>query len=566
MREASAGGGSHRRDFLDVIWQIAERRACDDIVIRYECGHNLRADVWVPALPRVQDYGATEPERQRFMQHCLFILTQNAGATRVQITVPESRCRLCGRGQRQTLVCGLFHVDVGDSSGRGGSNNNNKGPANLRKLELPLSSHMFLASMGQVCRLPVHIAPPMLATGSSGCVRPFDGPALPREVRQWKRKDIEAHMQVQVLHYISVAAIVLVILLSEFVWLFVVHLSIPTSDAAGASSSTSLAEGSSYSDELRTMKTVNSFELFFADLTWTLSRLTVVFHKAFAPAAGETSSILWTVAVHPLWACSMLFTCPVLFVVELTAALPRLFFLNACLPVLRGAVLQPTCWLMGNVARLATSFVTTFVHGILVESVLALCQMPVRTPMLVAVCLCLVVALISAPHCLSFTLPSVWTDMPQFEFDFKKVIAQSRSMAVLQRWRALWASRKEGRSRGGGGGAQRVAQTTKNSRSEKHASGRDKAETVGRQEGRAHGRAPACFVCLDKPSLYLVEPCGHRVVCGECAMQLVDAAARNRVVAEAANVASVHHGCERGAGGACPSCGQTITRAMRLFA
>merc|ERR1712217_3458 len=94
--------------------------------------------------------------------------------------------------------------------------------------------------------------------------------------------------------------------------------------------------------------------------------------------------------------------------------------------------------------------------------------------------------------------------------------------------------------------------------------GRPEKPQAGQKEGRAPSvssqpSAPACFVCLDRPSRYVLEPCGHRVVCGDCAVQLVEAAARNRSMSEA--IGSAHHASERG-GGACPSCGMVITRAM----
>merc|ERR1719499_1574039 len=120
---------------------------------------------------------------------------------------------------------------------------------------------------------------------------------------------------------------------------------------------------------------------------------------------------------------------------------------------------------------------------------------------------------------------------------------------MMQRINSLWYMRKEGRQKGGGtrGSGSSTARAKAPGRPEKSAHG-------GKQEGRSGSgadlqpSAPPCFVCLDKPSRYILEPCGHRVVCEECAVQLVETAARNRSMAESSG--SVHHGSERG-GGAC---------------
>merc|ERR1712060_417507 len=99
-------------------------------------------------------------------------------------------------------------------------------------------------------------------------------------------------------------------------------------------------------------------------------------------------------------------------------------------------------------------------------------------------------------------------------------------------------------------GGLRGIPTAREQKGKSHAerSGREKAQT-----GRPS--APACFLCLDRPSRYVLEPCGHRVVCGECAVQLVEAVVRNRAMSDAAGGA---HYASQG-GGACPSCGMAIT-------
>merc|ERR1712217_524424 len=84
---------------------------------------------------------------------------------------------------------------------------------------------------------------------------------------------------------------------------------------------------------------------------------------------------------------------------------------------------------------------------------------------------------------------------------------------------------------------------------------RERTDVPGRPEkpqvGQKEGRAPSGSSSQQSAP-----------VCCECAVQLVEAAARNRSMSEAADRA--HHASERG-GGACPSCGVAITRAMRLF-
>lgn len=460
---------AHCRDFTDIVWQIAEKRGCDEVIIRYDCGHAIRADVWAPALPKTREYGTLEAERRRFVQHSLFLLTREPGASWVQITVPEGRCRHCGRGQRQVLICGPIQVDL------------TEGASTARRLELPLSSHAFLASMGQVCRLPENITPPPLLQGARGSVKPFDGPPLSREgLRQWSRKEVEDDLRGEVMKYIGAAMLVLIALAIECLYLCVLYLNptatSPSGEGAGASSTR-----------------------------------------------------------------------------RLQAVLVKL--VHACL---QGSGQQ-----LGNNLR-----------EVFIRPAMLLSQVPVTNPMAVAMVLSLLVAALSAPQPPSLSLPSVWSDLPNLEITrgLKKAVSRSTSLGPLvQRFRSLWG-RKEGRPKGG----LRGIPTARSSKERGHTNGRERAEVAGRpdkvQTGKQDGRPPAaaspqqsappCFVCLDRPSRYVLEPCGHRVVCGECAVQLVEAAARNRSMSEAAG--GTHHGSERG-GGACPSCGMAITRAMRLF-
>ena len=136
-------------------------------VVRYDCGHSLRAEVSAPLLPSTKelvnsfmtycfhgkwnswkDYGTHETDRSRYVQHCLHVrgfalvfnpdklmslkslqrsslgillkrrpdcacchaASHNACCSKVQITVPEGRCRHCQRGQRQTLASEHEHL------------------------------------------------------------------------------------------------------------------------------------------------------------------------------------------------------------------------------------------------------------------------------------------------------------------------------------------------------------------------------------------------------------------------------------------------------------------------
>lgn len=209
-----------------------------------------------------------------------------------------------------------------------------------------------------------------------------------------------------------------------------------------------------------------------------------------------------------------------------------------------------------------------------------LSQIPVTNPMGVAMVLSLLVAAFSAPQPPSLPLPGVWGEMPSFEFTkgIRRAVSKSSLGPLCSRLHTLWTSaRKDGRPKTGGArggvpavrgkndkgvGADREGRAGKDGkdggpgRPEKLAH----AGRGGHQEGRT--QQPACFLCLDRPSRYILEPCGHRVVCGECAVQLVEGAARNRAVSEGAGA---HHGSSEKSGGACPSCGQAITRAMRVF-
>lgn len=559
MKGLSLVEGAHRRDFADVVWQIADKRGCDEVAIRYDCGHAIRADVWAPTLAKTREYGVGEAERRRFMQHSLFVMTREPGAPRVQITVPEGLCRLCARGQRQTLICGPLQMDLTDA------------PAAARRLELPLSSHAFLSVMGQVCRLPENLSTPPIPQGKDGSLKPFDGPPLPREsLRQWTRREVEDDLRAEVRRYVGMAMLALMLVGIQALYLCRVHLAPATSAFEGEGGENSSEPG--MAGELGNLTSVGSFEMGLANSTWALSVLTVAVHKAFAPEATSVgpedlvpgTHFFWSYLVHPLWMVTSVLLAPLMLVLDfVVVAVVRILF-----SLTRDLVWRPASWVITDLTKLTSGLVTMFVHNVIIRPTVVLSQIPMTNPMLVAMLLSLLVALVSAPQPPSLSLPSIWSKLPSFELtqSLKKAISRSKSLGPLvQQIKALWGMRKEGRAKGGRLGVpasrgSKGGSAGSRDRVVDSAPGRPEKAGACKQDGKTPGSsvqqqsAPPCFVCLDRPSRYILEPCSHRVVCGECAVQLVEAAARNRSMSEGA-----------GGGGACPSCGMAISRAMRLF-
>lgn len=626
----SAGGGASqggsgamqtadgRRDFVDVMWQIADKRSCDEVFIRYECGHCIKAEIWVPALPKTREYTNSEADRRRFMQHSIFVLTKNPGAPKVQITVPEGRCRHCGRGQRHSLVCGPLQMELGDDrsagangrrqsqgdtaeqhgharakagtrGGGGAAQPNGYGNSNqsalattggTRRLELPLSSHVFLAAMGQVCRLPDNVTPPPLLQNNNllqnGNLKPFDGPALSREgLHQWSRKEIEDELKAEVVKYVGGATFLLMFVVVECLYLCIIHFG-PSSHITGGAS---LNVSHSISSELRNLSSVSSIEMGVANSTWVLSALTLTVHKAFGPGGsnGEGgASLWWSIVVHPLWILVSIVLAPLLWVLDLVVAFPRFLLLHVVFALVHALIWRPCSWVFTILWEVVHNSVSLLLRCIFSRPTAVLSQIPMTNPMVVAMVLSLLVAALSAPQPPSLPLCGVWSELPGLEFTrgIRRAMSRSKTLRpIVQHMPVSWGvAKNESRPKGG----LRGIPATRGQKDKAHAGGRGPDGVNGRSErGAQAGRsqesrmpsgsaalhsAPACFVCLERPSWYVLEPCGHRVVCGECAIQLVEAAARNRSVSEGV----AHHSSEKG-GGACPSCGLAITRAMRLF-
>lgn len=287
---------------------------------------------------------------------------------------------------------------------------------------------------------------------------------------------------------------------------------------------------------------------------------------------------MWSNVLHPFWIVSCMVLAPAVWVLDLVLALPRFVVLHVCDSVVRGLLWEPCSWFLKGSVEFARQVVCLLVHAAFLRPTLALSQVPMANPIAVAALISLVVAALSAKQAPSLGLLSFWGNLPNVELfrGLRGAVMRSRSLGPLVQRLRLWGLRKEGRPRGGSFRSS-VPGGPRGSKDRSHTdryAGRDKAEPAGRadkvqalrQEGKtpphasAQPSAPACFVCLDRPSRYILEPCGHRVVCEDCAVQLVEDAARKRSVSEG----GLHHASERG-GGACPSCGMAITRAMRLF-
>eukprot|EP00929_Paragymnodinium_shiwhaense_P080393 TRINITY_DN41929_c0_g1_i2.p1 TRINITY_DN41929_c0_g1~~TRINITY_DN41929_c0_g1_i2.p1 ORF type:complete len:588 (+),score=158.95 TRINITY_DN41929_c0_g1_i2:129-1892(+) len=571
-----------RHDFVDVMWQIGEKRSCDEVLIRYDCGHAMKAEVLVPVLPRTREYSNEEADRRRFLQHSMFVLTKNPGSPKVQITVPEGRCRACGRGQRQVLTCGLLQLDLSEASAggakagalRAGALGAQAAFTSGRRLELPLSSHVFLAAMGQVCRLPDNVAPPPLLQNTSAAgrtLRPFDGPPLSREALQpWSRKDVEDEVKADVVKYADRMAILLWLLAIECIYLCAVRFGHTVVDEPPSFASAAIFT------ELRTLPALSQFELDASCPSWLLSALTVAVHKVFGPEASGKggdldASLMWSVFVHPTWILLSTLMGPYFWVLDLLLRLPKFFTTEALMATGRQFVIGPCSWFWTSTLDLYDALAWLSFSGAAIwQPAVVLSQMPLTNPTLVAAVLSVVVAALSAQHPPSLPLPvmgGVWEELPNFGISrsLKRLVSKSGSLGPLaQRLRGMWLrKRKEGRAQKGGAKGSPPPRGSKEGgqgKADKQQS-HDGSGGRGRERSTSASSLPACFLCLDRPSRYILEPCGHRVVCCECAIQLVEAAARNRSTMEAGGS---QHSSEK-SGGACPSCGQSIGRAMRLF-
>eukprot|EP00747_Dinoflagellata_sp_TGD_P190457 gnl/TRDRNA2_/TRDRNA2_52270_c0_seq1.p1 gnl/TRDRNA2_/TRDRNA2_52270_c0~~gnl/TRDRNA2_/TRDRNA2_52270_c0_seq1.p1 ORF type:complete len:636 (-),score=100.80 gnl/TRDRNA2_/TRDRNA2_52270_c0_seq1:66-1973(-) len=621
-----------KRDFADVMWQIAERRSCEEVLVRYDCNHCFKADVWIPVLPKTQEYTSQDADRRRFMQHSIFVLTKNPTAPKVQITVPDGRCRQCGRGQRQVLICGQLYMDLSEgakmtdtgrpkASAKGVTRAPDYG--SYGRVELPLFSHIFLAAMGQVCKLPDNITPPPLlqdgGVQQGSPLKPCDTPLALEGLHQWSRKEIEDELKAEVVKYVGGATFLLMFGIIECLYLCVVHFG-PSSRAGGNAANGTM----SVSGELRNLSSVSAIELGIANSTWVMSALTLSVHKAFGPledGKGEASgSFCWSFLIHPAWILLSALLAPLFWVLDLVVALPRFLLLNVVFALIRTVLWRPLVWLFSVFGDCAHGFWVLLLRCIFAQPIApsgatpmaplppaptppfipqatqmasmaapplaspivtaatvekTASSIPLTNPMAVAVVLSVLVAALSVPSPPGLTPPNIWSELPDLEIaqSLKRVAARHLG-PLWQRLRAFWTSaRKDARARGRGVGGAPAARGQRGDKSQarEHGDAPDGQVDVRAPKGQQKGSrassgqisasSPACFVCLDRASRYILEPCGHRVVCGECAAQLVEAATRNRSMSDMPD--SRHH--PEKSSGTCPSCGLAISRAMRVF-
>lgn len=539
------GGG---REFSDIIWQIGEMRCCDEVLIHYDCGHCMRADVWVPALPKTQEYTNHELERRRFMQHSFFILTKNPGANKVQITVPEGRCRHCGRGQRLALLCGPVRMDLVDEVDESG---NRAGAAVLqqlrtaRQLEMVLTSHVFLAAMGQVCRLPNDVIPAPLWQGQSAegnVLQPRDGPLPGIEASTiCTRKDIEDELRSKVMKYIGGATCLALMLVTQCLYLFIRW-------TGGAAEPTSFSRN--IIGEIGSMTAYVSIDANMTNSSWPMSVLsygirTVLGSVDILNKGSFTGSSWFALIMQTLGLLVSWILVPIAWVVDVLVAVPRFLF-SMVYTLVYGLLWRPCCWCVSGIVHLASNPRLIFERSwwVMPAIVDQVSLIALANATLGGTFLCIVVAVLSSPQPLSLSLQSVWGELPS--------LSTGNGEKKKRETPALWTpSRKEN------GGPKHNGRGPKDKASHNNGGGRHD------RGADANGSSSQfmCFVCLERPSHYMLEPCGHHVVCGECVVQIVEVASRGRPMCE---TAGGHRGSEK-SGGTCPSCGLAVKQAMRVF-
>ncbi|CAK9001164.1 unnamed protein product [Durusdinium trenchii] len=569
MQELSLVEGNQRRDFSDIVWQITERCGCNEFVVRYDCGHSLRAEVVAPALPSTKEYGTTDPERRRYAQHCLYVLTRNPGVTQVQVTVSEGRCRHCQRGQRQTLVCGPVHVDLREPASPGLvakalGNIPMDALSQAKRIVLPMTAHAFLAAIGQVCKLPDGAGLPAPSGLEATLETPFAAkPLLKEEMPQWERKEIEDEMESFMLRYVCCAFMVLLCFLCEFG--YVLGRELTPQESMEEYIQGELEEQMMTAQALSNLTSLSSLEFRMANSTWTLSALTLAVHKAFGPedmegmeAAGSSGGILWS-AIHPLWVALLLVLGPIAWM-DCLLALPR-SMLAGVIAGVRELILRPGGFMLG----IAGSTLLFLLRSFFAPPTLFVTSGPTANPILGAGFISISLAAITSPVPLTLLAHDLCSVIANWDIvrRLRRAAGHKAVGSILDRLPSLGAPRSKGsRAKKDGDSGRR------NTRSD---SGRGDKMQAKDEKGTI---VPSCFVCLDKPSRYILEPCGHRVVCGDCAVQLVDAATRSRTEDGRPRWRLVGpireetwEGTERGdrGGGNCPSCGLAINRAMRIF-
>lgn len=550
MQELQIVEGNQQRNFGDIVWQITERGCCNEFVVRYDCGHSLRAEVCVPAIPSTKEYGSNPTERRRYAQHALHVLTRNPASLQAQVTVLEGRCRHCQRGQRQTLVCGPVHIDLREPASPGlvvkalGDITVDV-LAQAKRMELAMTGQNFLTTVCQVLPDGGEIPPP---SGVKEAVfeRPFaslDAPVnLKEELHTWLRKEVEEELESLLLRYVCCATMILMLLCCECFYLFTLQFmsqeeSAPDSEDFQSQMALAMAN----------LTSLSSLELQMTNSTWMLSAFTLAVHKALGPpddadGTGSSGGFLWSFVIHPLWVFTLCLLRP-LSGLESLVLLPRSMIL-ACLTSVRELVLRPGAFLLG----ILFSMLLFLLQSLFSPPTLFAASAGSANPILGAAFIVVSLAAITSPVPLTLLAHDLCALVANLDLVRRlRRAAGHKALGRLMDRLHLSPSDPASRSKG-----QRSKKDCKPPRERE--SGRSE-KPQGKDEKGGVPFVPSCFVCLDKPSRYILEPCGHRVVCGDCAVQLVDAAARSRPTEE--------RGGDRG--GNCPSCGQSVNRAMRIF-
>lgn len=547
MTEAQDGGAlPPARDFADVIWEIGERRWCDEVHVYYSCGHRMRVDVFIPALPKAHEYVNPATDRRRFMLHSFHVMTRDLGeqmAPKVQITIPEGRCRHCGCGQRKTLHCGCIQVPIEDTQDQENHQMFQlmRQFSHARRLEYVFPSHIFLAAMGKDCRFPDGIEPPPLQSNGSltGPVPPMytEGPLQNHELNLRNgRQDVEDSLSHDVVRYWGLAMCMLLVFMALWVYFLL--------------SLCGFAEWGIVAD-MGSISTTGFVDSSFTNNPWLFSVLSYV--RQFANGSTDstsTSSSWWSYIMQPI--CFVITSVLVIssWVLNIIYAIPSSKpVLYNIFDTMTWLVWCPCSWVFSLIASVLNNPTGVFSRLARPASIDQFPLLQITNALISAALLCILLVVLSSPQPLSLSLQSIWGELPSLG------LAKSgdEKKGSLQR---LWRRKDNGKSKGN------------------HAAGKASKEKSGDKENlkrnsktdtgipsRPSSTQTDCFVCHSRCANYLLEPCGHQVVCGSCAMELVAMASRGRHEGENPNN---HRSSQRTEGG-CPSCSSVVKQAMRIF-
>jgi hypothetical protein len=283
-----------------------------------------------------------------------------------------------------------------------------------------------------------------------------------------------------------------------------------------------------------------------ANNPWLFSILTFVRQVTRGSSTATEKSTWWSWIMQPICFVVTIVLVVISFMLNFAFAAPR-FLYNVCYGLIYGCVWCPCSWTFG----LLSSFIsnpTAILHRLARPA--AIDQVPfmrITNALISAFLLSILLVVLSSPQQLSLSLQSICRELPSL--GFAKGDESKRS---------LWRRKENGRQRGN-----QPANKLPKDKGGGHAEKADsKIARADKNDGRGrHSSLSACFVCQDRPANYRLEPCGHHVVCGDCAMELVEMASRGRPQGD--NVGN--HRLSEKNGGGCPSCGSIVKQAMRIF-